>query len=191
MSLPGGCGSRHRVRLEHLKPGERRRVLVDTPEGLEPAMFWLGEEGAPLAVSSWKDIFVTGNGRCARRGLDIRCHPHMLRHSFAVVTLEQLQRGHIRELEDMSPAQRTHYTQVFGDPLDWVRRRLGHASVTTTQVYLHCLAEVEMATRLALVPDSWDDPRDTSPELIGDDAAPPDDQAVPRGADLGDGEGRE
>jgi integrase len=96
----------------------------------------------------------------------------MLRHSFAVVTLEQLQRGHIRELSGMDPAARTHYTQIFGDPLDWVRRRLGHSSITVTQVYLHCLAELEMATRMALVPDSWADPRGVSLELVGDDVSP-------------------
>ena len=118
-------------------------------------------------------IFADANRRCAQRGLDLRCHPHMLRHSFAVVTLEQLQRGHLRELSGMSPAQRTHYTQVFGDPLDWVRRRLGHASVTTTQVYLHCLAELEMDTRMALVPDWWADPRQSPLDLVGDEAAPP------------------
>ena len=58
----------------------------------------------------------------------------------------------------MAPRQREHYTQIFGDPLDWVRRRLGHASVVTTQIYLHALAELEMQTRMALVPDGWDDP---------------------------------
>jgi integrase len=47
--------------------------------------------------------------------------------------------------------------RVFGDPLDWVRRRLGHRSVVTTQIYLHTLAELDMETRLALVPDDWTD----------------------------------
>jgi hypothetical protein len=63
--------------------------------------------------------------------------------------LEQLQREHIRELADMNPAQRTTYEQMFGDPLDWVRRRLGHRSVETTFKYLHMLNELAMETRLA------------------------------------------
>jgi len=77
------------------------------------------------------------------------------------VTLEQLQRGHIAALADLSPQQRGHYTRIFGDPLDWVRRRLGHRSVLTTSIYLHALAELEMATRMALVPDGWEDPRES------------------------------
>ena len=80
----------------------------------------------------------------------------MLRHTFAVITLEQLQRGHIAALGAMRPEQRGHYTRIFGDPLDWVRRRLGHRSVVTTQIYLHALAELEMETRMALVPDDWE-----------------------------------
>jgi len=58
----------------------------------------------------------------------------VLRHSFAVTTLEHLQRGHLRALGALNPEQRRHYQMVFGDPLDWVRRRLppSPASPTTS-----------------------------------------------------------
>jgi hypothetical protein len=92
----------------------------------------------------------------------------------------------MRQLAGMNPAQRTHYTQIFGDPLDWVRRRLGHRSVVTTQVYLHCLAELEMATRMALVPDSWEDPRDTLLEMVGHDDATPLDEIPEAAPDSGE-----
>jgi len=81
-----------------------------------------------------------------------------------VVTLEQLQRGHIAALGELNAEQRGHYVRVFGDPLDWVRRCLGHRSITTTLIYLHALQELEMHTRMALVPDSWQDP----PLPVGD-----------------------
>ena len=77
-------------------------------------------------------------------------------HTFAVVTLEQLQRGHLAALGELTDVQRGHYTRIFGDPLDWVRRRLGHRSLTSTMIYLHALAELEMHTRMALVPDGWE-----------------------------------
>jgi site-specific recombinase XerD len=152
-------GSQQRVKVAHLGLPERRQLLVDGPGGLAPAWFWLGESGLPLSVSAWKAMFAEANRRCAAAGLPLRCHAHMLRHTFAVVTLEQLQRGHVAALAELVPQQREHYTRIFGDPLDWVRRRLGHRSVVTTQVYLHALAELEMHTRMALVPDGWDDPR--------------------------------
>ena len=146
------------VKVALLTRDERRRLMVEGAHGLEPASFWLGEHGQPLSVAAWKKMFADANDRCAVEGIGVRAHPHMLRHTFAVVTLEQLQRGHISALAELTPDQRGHYTRVFGDPLDWVRRRLGHASVVTTQIYLHALAEVEMETRMALVPDDWDLP---------------------------------
>ena len=91
--------------------------------------------------------------------MGLSCHAHLLRHGFAVVTLEQLQRGHIAALADLNQAQRGHYTRIFGDPLDWVRRRLGHRSVLTTAIYLHALQELEMETRMALVPDTVGGPQ--------------------------------
>jgi hypothetical protein len=98
-----------------------------------------------------------------------------------VVTLEQLQRGHIIALAELSEEARGHYTRIFGDPLDWARRRLGHSSVITTQIYLHALAELEMHTRMALVPDDWEDPRDIPVDLLpaGDDTGHDDGSPFP------------
>jgi site-specific recombinase XerD len=151
-----------RVKVAHLDPSERMRLLIDGPNGLEPAVFWLTETGSPMTKSAWKQLFRTANLRCRSHGIRVWVHPHMLRHTFAVVTLEQLQRGHIAGQADRNPEQRRTYSLIFGDPLDWVRRRLGHRSVVTTQVYLHALAELEMETRMMLVPDNWEDPRSTS-----------------------------
>ena len=170
------------VDIRTIEAPERYRLLIDTDAGLEPAMFWLGESGMPLAVSTWKDLFTDGNRRCEEQGIAERAHAHLLRHSFAVITLEQLQRGHIAALGELNDAQRLHYTRIFGDPLDWVRRRLGHISQVTTVIYLHALQELEMATRMALVPDGWEDPRDTSLREIGASEGPPTDLIELEGA---------
>lgn len=159
------AGVRTQVKLANLGPDDRRRVLVDGPGGLSPAAFWLSEFGTPIAVSTWKGMFAAANARCRRAGVPLAAHAHMLRHTFAVVTLEQLQRGHIAALAHANPEQRQQWTHIFGDPLDWVRRRLGHRSVVTTQIYLHALAELEMETRAALVPSEWDGPQDVEPRF--------------------------
>ncbi|MFB7124703.1 tyrosine-type recombinase/integrase [Kitasatospora sp. NPDC056273] len=160
-----------RVAIGKLDEGERRRVLIDTPQGLEPAALWLNRYGLPSRPSGWQEVFKTANARCARLGLRVACHAHVLRHSFAVITLEQLWRGHIQELAAMTPRQRETYQMVFGDPLNWVRMRLGHRSIETTQIYLHTLQELEMETRMALVPDGWE-PAGVHPEdLVVADAA--------------------
>ncbi|MFZ3491933.1 integrase [Streptomyces sp. 5.8] len=167
-----GINRGEKVDVRLLDPRERQRLLIDAEHGLEPAMFWLGESGMPLSLSTWKDMFTDANRRCEEQGLDLRAHAHLLRHTFAVITLEQLQRGHIAALGDMNPAQRLHYQRIFGDPLDWVRRRLGHASILSTLIYLHALQELEMETRMALVPDTWEDPRDTTVDVLGDETPP-------------------
>lgn len=57
----------------------------------------------------------------------------------------------------MNEQQRQTYQRVFGDPLNWVRIRLGHRSATTTAIYLHLLQELEMRTRRELVPEgAWE-----------------------------------
>jgi site-specific recombinase XerD len=145
------------VKISKLNHDERRRLLIHTDDGgLEPAALWLNEHGLPSERSCWQEVFKTANRRCARLGVRVRGYPHQLRHSFAVITLEQLWRGHIQELAAMTPVQRQTYQMVFGDPLNWVRMRLGHRSIKTTQIYLHTLHELEMETRIALVPDGWE-----------------------------------
>ena len=99
----------------------RRRERAGTGDVLG----WV-RSGWPARQSpTWKSMFAAANKRCADQGAAVSCHAHMLRHTFAVVTLEQLQRGHIAALAELSADQRGHYTRIFGDPLDWVRRRLG------------------------------------------------------------------
>jgi hypothetical protein len=44
--------------------------------------------------------------------MDLSAHAHLLRHTFAVVTLEQLQRGHISTLAQLNSEQRGHYTRI-------------------------------------------------------------------------------
>lgn len=161
VAVQTGTGGSVRIKVSDLVPQERRNLLIDGPNGLVPAALWLSEFGTPIAVSTWKDLFTSANKRCRRAGVPLSAHAHLLRHTFAVVTLEQLQRGHIAALGELNAQQRGQWTQIFGDPLDWVRRRLGHRSVVTTQIYLHALSELEMHTRMALVPQDWDDPRNT------------------------------
>jgi integrase len=161
-------GGGRRRRVETLNPRQRRRLFVCGAEGLEPAALWLNRHGLPVMPGTWQSMFSDANDRCQRHTVGQRAHPHLLRHTYAVVTLEQLQREHIRELATMNPAQRTTYEQIFGDPLDWVRRRLGHRSVETTFKYLHTLNELAMETRLALVPDEWAELQLPAEELSGE-----------------------
>lgn len=161
-------GSSERIRASLLTPAERRRTFIEDAGGISPASLWLSEAGDPMAVSTWKGIFGQANVRCGQHGVELSASAHTLRHSFAVITLEHLQRGHIAALQSATPEQRGHYVRTFGDPLDWVRRLLGHRSIETTQIYLHALAELEMRTRMMLIPEEWEDSRDS--DLLAPDS---------------------
>ncbi|NEA76964.1 hypothetical protein [Streptomyces sp. SID13588] len=100
-------------------------------------MVWLNQWGLPMSVSGWKQVFADANARCRAQGVAVRATPHVLRHSYAVTTLELLWRGHLQVLGEMNGEQRLTYQRVFGDPLNWVRIRLGHRSATTTAIYLN------------------------------------------------------
>lgn len=143
------------VRVDQLDHAERLRLLIETPDGLEPAALWLNEDGLPSSPSCWQEVFKSANTRCRRHQLPLRANPHMLRHSFAVITLQQLWAGHLKDMGELNPGQRRTHQMVFGDPLNWLRIRLGHRSVVTTLCYLHALEELEMETRMALIPEDW------------------------------------
>ena len=95
---------------------ERWLAVRGTPGGisggvpgrrLEQALF-IGQRGARLTAQS---VWLRLRQRSGQAGLDTPVHPHMLRHSFA-----------------------SHLLQSSGD-LRAVQELLGHASITTTQVY--------------------------------------------------------
>ncbi len=105
------------------KGGKRRSVPVGGP-ALAALRVWLSQR-ATLAAAGEAALFVSQRGtritasqvrsrlkaRALQAGLPTHVHPHMLRHSFA-----------------------SHLLQSSGD-LRAVQELLGHANITTTQVY--------------------------------------------------------
>ncbi|MDY7528157.1 tyrosine-type recombinase/integrase [Cryobacterium sp. 10C2] len=165
---PSGMGRR----LSSLAPVERARVLVLKDAVLQPACLWLTDKGAPMSSKTWQGIFAVANARCVRLGINLSAHPHALRHTYAVATLDKLQRGHLSTLEPQNEPYRKRYVQVFGDPLNWLRLRLGHSSADTTAIYLHTLAELDYETRLALIPDDeeWELPSEAAADFGNNEA---------------------
>lgn len=128
------------VRRERFDPEERLRlVLCRDGVPYEPAALWLSEIGLPLKFNTWEAIFLRASRRCSNTGHDIRLSPHQLRHTFAVHMLAML----IEQQIGQNTADRAGgeaYRQLLGDPLQQVQRLLGHASITTTYIYLDQIA---------------------------------------------------
>ncbi len=87
----------------------RRWLAVRSAQGVASgAALFIGRRGARLTAQS---VWLRLRQRSGQAGLSTPVHPHMLRHSFA-----------------------SHLLQSSGD-LRAVQELLGHASITTTQVY--------------------------------------------------------
>jgi integrase/recombinase XerC len=89
--------------------GEWMKVRDQLAKTGEPALF-VGTRGARISP---RTVELQLQKWAVKQGLNSKVHPHMLRHSFA-----------------------THVLQSSGD-LRAVQEMLGHASISTTQVYTH------------------------------------------------------
>ena len=116
------------VSLDGLSADDRQRLFIEGDRGLEPAMLWLSESGMPIHFDSWKMVFHEANRRCEVQGVDIRCYPHMLRHSFA---LRWWADGVVRH----GPRENDRLEHYEGRIDPWVRVQhlLGHRSLETTR----------------------------------------------------------
>lgn len=128
------------VRTDRFTPEERLRLVLCTqgiPEA--PAALWLSEVGLPVRSNSWEAIFLRASRRCDDAGFNIRISPHQLRHTFAVHMLAMLIEQQIGQTVPDTRGMEAH-RQILSDPLQQVQRLLGHASITTTYVYLDQIA---------------------------------------------------
>jgi site-specific recombinase XerD len=147
------------VPLGAIGPAERMRLFTEGEDGLEPLWLWLAESGMPMAYESWEKVFDAANARAAavlpstvdgdRAGrTSVAISPHMLRHSFALHMLVALHHALDRRF-GLTPEERKHLRQVYGDPWVLVRDLLGHSSEQTTRlVYLEPLNGLQVASLL-------------------------------------------
>ena len=144
-------------------PEERCRLILCDEDGPphEPAALWLTEVGQPVRPNSWEVIFTRACKRCEENGFPLSISPHQLRHTFAVHMLALLIQQRLREAAlPAGPVE--SYRLILGDPLQQVQRLLGHASLTTTYIYLDHIAtradtvDAAVEELLALLPGPQD-----------------------------------
>lgn len=104
--------------------GAQRAQLYRRAKGAASPYLFLNRHGAPWSdkglCNAYRKLWTSTDHQ--RPALDFKITPHMLRHTFA--TLELYAESQNRNL---------------GYALAWVRDRLGHASISTTTIYVHCL----------------------------------------------------
>jgi integrase/recombinase XerD len=116
------------VELYSYMSNERNRLSKLAEEAVRQELI-LNSAGRPFTKGSAIDAF-----RWISKKVGFRCRPHMLRHTYAVHTLAKLR------------ARRDYK----GDPLLYIRDRLGHSSVETTAIYLKQLNQLDASLVLAI-----------------------------------------
>jgi site-specific recombinase XerD len=118
-------------------PDERLRLVA--PDG-GSCLVALRNDGGPF--TAWATVFERTSNRLRAR-FEPRfphVHPHRLRHSFAMRTLEYLVTGHYRRAAKLVRDTDADAALVFyltkADPLLVLRDLLGHSSVLVTEKYL-------------------------------------------------------
>jgi site-specific recombinase XerD len=159
IGLVGKDGATRAVRLDLLGPTERKRLV--TLAG-EPMALWLNEAGCPMTAEAWAAVFRRASARCCNLGIDLTITPDALRHTFAVYMLSMLIREQIGAvLADGCPDEpgSAAYRRMVGDPLQKLQRLLGHASITSTYIYLDSLEESRALVEAAA--ERWSEALDT------------------------------
>jgi len=136
----GGRINGTRRRWDTLTPGERRRLIA--PDG-GSCLLAVKNGGGPF--TAWPSVFERAANRI-RSHFEPRfphVHPHRLRHSMAMQTLEYLVTGHYRQAArlvketDADAALAIYLSKA--DPMLVLRDLLGHSSVLVTEKYLRRL----------------------------------------------------
>ncbi len=140
----GGRINGVRCRWDTLTPGERRRLVAP---GGGSCVLAVKNGGGPF--TAWASVFERTSDRIRAR-FEPRfphVHPHRLRHSFSMRTLEFLVSGHYRQAAKLvkatnvgcGPDAALAFYLSKADPLLVLRDLLGHASTLTTEKYLRRL----------------------------------------------------
>jgi integrase len=136
----GGHINGVRRRWATLTPQERRRLVAP---GGGSCLLAVKNGGGPF--TAWPSVFERTSDRIRSR-FEPRfphVHPHRLRHSMAMRTLEYLVTGHYRQAAKLVSDTDTDAALAFylskADPLLVLRDLLGHSTVLTTEKYLRRL----------------------------------------------------
>lgn len=137
-------GQQRAVLVGDLPVRDRLRLFSASERGWEPAMVFLGESGLAMEPDSWERVFARASRRCLTLGVPVTCHPHMLRHSFALRMLLTLTHAFDRRM-GLTPEERREYRLLFGDPWVLVQTLLGHRSPETTrEIYLEPVSGLQV-----------------------------------------------
>ena len=154
-----------RTKISSLSVRERRVSIevekackADEYRVIDFGPLWIAEGGSAMRPRSWNAIFAATSDKMKQEDdMAIRITPHMLRHTFAVFTLNFLLKGLIEVRKTRSKLDRRGevYDKIVGDPLRTVQTLLGHGSIDSTMIYLKYVEDNQELVRDAYC--EWDE----------------------------------
>jgi len=119
--------------------GPVRARLAEEKNGQPPSILFLNDSGDPYSTKGlnnryralWKGY--EKSGKLYPPTISFEIHPHKLRHTFATMELYY-------ESERVDSQGRK---KGLGHALAWVQKRLGHSSLHSVSVYVHCLDQLD------------------------------------------------
>jgi site-specific recombinase XerD len=155
-------GVEKREELAAITPDVRRLLVrIEADDRIEPLSLFVGNGGHPPSQRRWHQYFEQANDRLTAFANAIptmprAVTPHDLRHTFAVIMLRSLQRR-AAQFEQSRPRVGcgTISEHIVHNPVLTLQRLLGHASPSTTMVYLRYVDESDELIQRAF--ESWSD----------------------------------
>jgi site-specific recombinase XerD len=156
-----------RVRWSMLSIAQRRRLVAP---GGGSALLFVASSGSPLHEDSWRHVFDSARDRC--RKFESRfphVSPHMLRHTFALETLNFLTRNALKRADRLAKVSGADPLLMAvlrrHEPLLVTRDFLGHRSLKTTEIYLKAQGALGVLTDAELDAIEADDDVNASVEI--------------------------
>lgn len=119
--------------------GVMRAKLFEKKYGCEPPILFLNNRGEPYSEKGLNNAYrklykvYESRGKFTPPVLSFEVHPHKLRHTFATMELYY----------ESEKLDKHGNRKGLGYALKWVQKRLGHSSLQSVSIYIHCLEQLD------------------------------------------------
>lgn len=118
--------------------GPLRANIFENKNGILPSVLFLNASGSPYSNKGlnnryrdqWKGY--EKRGKIYKPTLSFKINPHMLRHTFATMELYY----------ESEKLDKNGNRKGLGHALKWIQKRLGHSSLLSVSIYVHCLEQL-------------------------------------------------
>jgi len=144
---------RRYIEWERADAIEKKNTKFDNLTDPDQGYLFLTEQGKPITYAGIYSILRSAGKRA---GFDFKAHPHMLRHSYAIYQLSAMIKALLKMYDRTNLSNNNAYQQMIQDPLRKLQLLMGHASISTTFIYLDYVDDLDEITDVSLDDQNFD-----------------------------------